>query len=344
MINKPCRIVWIDYLKGFLLIIVMIEHVGNIPSYLDLPVKYFGTMAMPGYFALSGYLYNVKSNFASLVKSKTMSLFVPYVCLSLLFMLLDHNLYDREEGARYLMSSLYRIFVEGLSSFKSTPLWFVLTLYLITIVSYPLSKLRNSISIEVILILMCSMAQYYFYAHGIKFQFNINSFLASFPLFLMGMIIHQIGLLNWNDKQNTWCVFCVCVLLSMILLLVCFKYELANPLHGCIPVYWTYILYSIFSVILLFFSFSRMHSILLGWVLTYISLNGMAFLGSHAYFQLYIINILRILKAGNTCIFYATSLFSILFSAFVALLFNKYAWMLVGKKSKKSIVNTLRNK
>ena len=45
MINKPCRIVWIDYLKGFLLIIVMIEHVGNIPSYLDLPVKYFGTMA-----------------------------------------------------------------------------------------------------------------------------------------------------------------------------------------------------------------------------------------------------------------------------------------------------------
>ena len=111
---------------------------------------------MPTFFFLSGILFSTRRypNISSYVTHKTKVLLIPYILLSLLFSFLDPRLYDLSKlekqsyltpllsssdvhsNLNFLAMEFVSIFYYGNPPNIVAPLWFVLTLYLVSILFF----------------------------------------------------------------------------------------------------------------------------------------------------------------------------------------------------------------
>ena len=73
------RLSWIDFAKGFLILLVIFGHSTKFP----LIKSYFGYFYMPMFFFLSGYTLK-RRDFCSFLKKKSKSILVPYLIFSIL--------------------------------------------------------------------------------------------------------------------------------------------------------------------------------------------------------------------------------------------------------------------
>ncbi|MDE3750535.1 acyltransferase family protein [Pediococcus pentosaceus] len=93
------RIKWIDFGKGFTILLVVIGHVSlgllesgsfnNDTKFLLLLVQLVYVFHMPVFFALSGYFFKIvdsKNDFIEVFKKKIISLGIPYVAFSLVML------------------------------------------------------------------------------------------------------------------------------------------------------------------------------------------------------------------------------------------------------------------
>ncbi|MDR0898764.1 MAG: acyltransferase family protein, partial [Lactobacillaceae bacterium] len=151
MAAEKQRLIWIDYGKGITILFVVIAHVlkgliegnlvGDLTFSLTLLNMVIFTFIMPVFFALSGYLYrpvtNVKDFFRQ-IKKRAISLLIPYLIFSVLFVLLQHL---SSSGINNLISwnSLLFIFIKPI-----TYLWYLYALFLIFLLFDFLSLLRIS--------------------------------------------------------------------------------------------------------------------------------------------------------------------------------------------------------
>ena len=117
---------------------------------------HMSALRMSAFFFISGMLFSTRrfSDFKSYFIHKTRVLLIPYILLSLLFLALDPVLYHFEWFPRaprmtimnikpeiagvwdYLYWNLAKIFIAGKSSIGSGPLWFVFTLYSVSLMFY----------------------------------------------------------------------------------------------------------------------------------------------------------------------------------------------------------------
>ncbi len=150
------RIEWIDEFKGFVLLLVCLYHVEQSFSYAQMGTLHLSALRMSAFFFISGMLFSTRRfpDFKSYLVHKTRVLLIPYILLSLLFLALDPVIYNfdlfpkaprmtvmniRPEIAGvwdYIYWNLAKIFVAGKSSIGSGPLWFVFTLYSVSLMFY----------------------------------------------------------------------------------------------------------------------------------------------------------------------------------------------------------------
>ncbi len=155
------RLSWIDNLKGFLLVLVVIAHTA--PTDGDWGAEYYGVFFMPAFFLISGVLYNPDKwgGIGSYVKSKARTLLGPYFSLSFLLLLLDPSIYlvdcrfeptgtlqallapfDLSQKAVGIMTNLY-IFandiIQGHSYAHTGALWFVYSLFFTSVLFHVFS-------------------------------------------------------------------------------------------------------------------------------------------------------------------------------------------------------------
>ena len=150
------RIGWIDEFKGFVLLLVCLYHVEQSFSYAQIGTLHLSALRMSAFFFISGMLFSTRrfDSFKSYFIHKTKVLLIPYILLSLLFLALDPVLYNfdlfpkaprmtvmniKPEIATvwdYIYWNLAKIFVAGKSSIGSGPLWFVFTLYSVSLMFY----------------------------------------------------------------------------------------------------------------------------------------------------------------------------------------------------------------
>ena len=150
------RIGWIDEFKGFVLLLVCLYHVEQSFSYAQMGTLHLSALRMSAFFFISGMLFSTRRfpDFKSYLVHKTRVLLIPYILLSLLFLALDPVLYNfdlfpkaprmtvmniKPEIATvwdYIYWNLAKIFVAGKSSIGSGPLWFVFTLYSVSLMFY----------------------------------------------------------------------------------------------------------------------------------------------------------------------------------------------------------------
>ena len=164
--SKTARIGWIDEFKGFVLLLVCLYHVEQSFPQAHMDMLHLSAMRMSAFFFISGMLFSTRrfGDFKSYFIHKTRVLLVPYILLSLLFLLLDPVLYNFDLFPKaprmtimnihphiasvwdYIYWNLAKIFVAGKSSIGSGPLWFVFTLYSVSLIFYGVQGFANAIS------------------------------------------------------------------------------------------------------------------------------------------------------------------------------------------------------
>ena len=166
MSDKTARIGWIDEFKGFVLLLVCLFHIEQSFANVNMGMLHLSALRMSAFFFISGMLFSTRRfpNFKDYLIHKTRVLLVPYILLSLLFLALDPVLYHfdwfpraprmtvmniRPEIATvwdYIYWNLAKIFVAGKSSIGSGPLWFVFTLYSVSLLFYGVQKVAGRIT------------------------------------------------------------------------------------------------------------------------------------------------------------------------------------------------------
>ena len=117
---------------------------------------HLSALRMSAFFFISGMLFSTRRfpNFKSYFIHKSKVLLLPYILLSLLFLALDPVVYNFDLFTKaprmtimnvhpviastwdYIYWNLAKIFVVGKSSIGSGPLWFVFTLYSVSLMFY----------------------------------------------------------------------------------------------------------------------------------------------------------------------------------------------------------------
>ncbi len=163
MATTQNRIEWIDEFKGLVLLLVCIYHVEQSFASINLGMENLSDFRMSSFFFISGVLFSTRRfpKFKDYFAHKTRVLFFPYVALSLLFLLLDpvvwnFDLFPRAPKMVVLMThpdihslkeyigwNFAKIFVAGKSSIGSGPIWFVFTLYSISLIFYLVQKIAS---------------------------------------------------------------------------------------------------------------------------------------------------------------------------------------------------------
>ena len=154
--NGQARIGWIDEFKGFVLLLVCLFHIEqNFPN-AHLGMYHLSALRMSAFFFISGFLFSTKrfTNFKSYFTHKTHVLLIPYLYLSFLFFAIDPVIYnfalfpksptmmvvntipDINNTWQYIYWNIAKIFIAGKSSVGAGPLWFVFTLYSVSLLFY----------------------------------------------------------------------------------------------------------------------------------------------------------------------------------------------------------------
>ena len=161
VLGNQTRIGWIDEFKGFVLLLVCLYHVEQSFPQAQMGMLHLSALRMSAFFFISGMLFSTRrfGSFKDYFIHKTRVLLVPYILLSLLFLALAPVLYNfnlfpkaprmtvmniRPEIVTvwdYIYWNLAKIFVAGKSSIGSGPLWFVFTLYSVSLIFYGVQKI-----------------------------------------------------------------------------------------------------------------------------------------------------------------------------------------------------------
>ena len=216
------RIGWIDEFKGFVLLLVCLYHVEQSFSYAQMGTLHLSALRMSAFFFISGMLFSTRRfpDFKSYFVHKSKVLLFPYIMLSLLFLALDPVIYNfdlfpkaprmtvmniRPEIAGvwdYIYWNLAKIFIAGKSSIGSGPLWFVFTLYSVSLIFYGVQKVTGRIKAPraaTIIIAIASLAGgWLLYKNHIRLPLGIERDLTVLFFFACG----------WLSKEpirNTLC-------------------------------------------------------------------------------------------------------------------------------------------
>jgi fucose 4-O-acetylase-like acetyltransferase len=218
MSDKATRIGWIDEFKGFVLLLVCLFHVEQSFSCANMGMLHLSALRMSAFFFISGMLFSTRRfpNFKDYFVHKTKVLLVPYILLSLLFLALDPVLYNfdlfpkaprmtvmniRPEIAGvwdYIYWNLAKIFVAGKSSIGSGPLWFVFTLYSVSLMFYGVQKIAGKIIgkktskiITAIIAIACLIGGWFLYTNHIRLPLGIERDLTVLFFFACGWMCKE---------------------------------------------------------------------------------------------------------------------------------------------------------
>ena len=246
---NTARIGWIDEFKGFVLVLVYLFHVEQSFPNAAMGTLHLSALRMSAFFFISGFLFSTRRfpDFKSYFVHKTKVLLWPYIALSLLFLALDPVLYHFAWFPRapkmvilntypaihsiwdYIYWNLAKIFVAGKSSIGSGPLWFVFTLYSISLMFFALQKLAKAIAAKnergqkaiIALAATASLAGgWLLYKNHVRLPLGIERDLTTLAFFACGYIckgIIQKQLCDKGKKAIPWSLVVATSVTSFVL-------------------------------------------------------------------------------------------------------------------------------
>lgn len=232
------RIEWIDEFKGLVLLLVCIYHIEQSFANIDLGMENLSDFRMTSFFFISGVLFSTRRfpKFRDYCAHKAHVLFFPYVALSLLFLLLDpvvwnFDLFPRAPKMVVLMThpvihnlkeyigwNFAKIFVAGKSSIGSGPIWFVFTLFSISLIFYLIQKAARSNKFIIAIFAIASLAGGWMMSRNhIRLPLGIERDLTTLFFFACGYLckdfIQKLSqFIAGERKDHLWRIFIVSLL------------------------------------------------------------------------------------------------------------------------------------
>lgn len=169
------RYPFIDLLKGVCIVLVVLHHNDSIFPQLSL-------LRMPLYFFLGGLFFSTYESFQVFVIKRINRLMVPFLfffLLSLAYQVVGCSL---KSDFSHLMPS--QVFNEKLM--VNTPLWFLISLFEVTMLYYPISFIKNSV-LKSLLVLSIGLVGYSIDYFGYNLYFYLDSSMMALVFFYFGV-------------------------------------------------------------------------------------------------------------------------------------------------------------
>lgn len=190
------RVEWIDFIKGFLILCVVLLHVCSGYTSSKLVIKMISCFSMLSFFSISGFLtdYKKESSFIIFFKKKFKTLIIPYIVwggiIGIPFEIIRHILQGQKINILYYLKG-YILFNNSYS-----PTWFLGTLFFIFILSYFLHKIIKK---ENIILLI----DFFFMIIGLLLSTDFNMFF-KLKTMLVSIFFFQFGnfIKNYNIHKK----------------------------------------------------------------------------------------------------------------------------------------------
>ena len=198
------RLNWIDNIKGFGIIMVVMGHMCLLPIAVN---HFIYSFHMPLFFMITGYLYHhEESSLFYEVRLNFKRYLIPYFKIGLVcFVIWGIALRLVKDDKLFIWDGVSSLLLNGYDKVCCTPIWYLYTLF-ISIVIFKISlKFNFIIAISILLILSFLLA-------NINSEFiSVNSFLAAF--FIL------VGYKTKNWPFGYWCYSLLIVIIVGVLLL-----------------------------------------------------------------------------------------------------------------------------
>lgn len=346
------RINYIDELKGFILCLAYSE--------LSYAMNWMSLMRMFTFFFLSGLLFSRRRfpTFKDYAISKTKHLLFPYIWLSLFFLIITFQIYSGniDEASRgplfikienilslvgitsnficSLCANFFKIFILGNSSIWATPLWFVFTLWTVSLL-YAFIDERCKNKIPLILIsIICIGAIGWGLRNNHNIPYNLGASCTAYVYYAFGSI-YKRKVKNFIDKLGNWEIFGLSILAILLYSFIVRAGYTANLSHNDlgnnIVTFYTGTFTGVIWMFLIFTFLNRI-GIKIG-IFRFISRNALIILPLH-YYVIKLINYLNIIPFSHGSIYYflISSIVVIIVCFLGCILFRTQLYMLLGKE------------
>ena len=234
------RINYIDELKGFILCLVCLGHIAY--SELSYVMNWMSLMRMFTFFFLSGLLFSRRRfpTFKDYAISKTKHLLFPYIWLSLFFLIITFPIYagvNIDEASRgplfikientlnlvgitsnficSLCANFFKIFILGNSSIWATPLWFVFTLWTVSLLyAFIDERFKNKIPL-ILISIICIGAIGWVLRNNHNIPYNLGASCTAYVYYAFGSIYKRKAK-DFIDKLGNWEIFGLSILAILL--------------------------------------------------------------------------------------------------------------------------------
>lgn len=327
------RINWIDYLKAFSILLVVI---GHLPISYELK-KYIYSFHLPLFFILSGITFKPDKykDLKELMIKKAKGLLLPYLMLNISYFVIWTIFYKILGNSEITLFEIIKgiIFANNDKIFLlNGPTWFIPTLFLVEVFSYIFYKFSSGNKKEIIYISIISLIFGYIENVAKKNFFmpwHLNSVPVAIFFFFSGYLFFDYYKNNKEKIEKTKLIYGVlCIILGLYFALRNGRVSFGgNHYHSMIytllSCYLSIIGYSIFIIKIKECKF-----------LSYIGANTLFILGFHNAIEI-IINYLKPEMLSRTRYSILVGIGSVLVLTLISYLVNKFIPFVVGKIEKK---------
>ncbi|SFM56217.1 acyltransferase family protein [Methanolobus profundi] len=207
---------WIDSLKGFAIILVVIGHLNDVSEGLN---TYIYSFHMPLFFFISGYLFNYqkyKNNSIQFIRKKINSLVIPYFTFTLIsylyYIITDYmyepNITNIELLGNGIIYNLYTSIFAISKSIINTPLWFLPCLFITELTYFYILTKVSEKKMKLMIILVASALIGYLYSSNvtIRLPWGLDIAFVAIIFYAAGNILKKHFQIK-QPTQNTYTLF-----------------------------------------------------------------------------------------------------------------------------------------
>ena len=192
------RIEWVDTAKGIVILLVVLEHTTNIGStQIGLILSNF---RMPLYFVLSGIFFKTYGNIWNFLLKKVNNLLIPTLfffwgsCI-IYFLLQSIGVHF---AIPFKMEYLLDLFLPYENIYCNGVVWFLIALFWVNVICYPLMKYLHGIGL-ILCVILCGLLGV---SDMLHLPYFIDTALSAVPFFYAGFAIKRAGLLGVWKYDN----------------------------------------------------------------------------------------------------------------------------------------------
>lgn len=225
------RIIWIDSLKGFAIILIVLGHTIGYSRELSGLSRYLSSFYVPLFFLVSGYLFinKPKESLGKFTLKKAKRILIPYFTFALLSLIpffifgseVQSVLGSSRDIDNGIIKSILNVFYAsghsgGLS--QNSPLWFLPCYFTVTVLgklSYTLvekTKIKRKNLFLAFFFLIIGYIVYKFFNYA--YPFCLETALIMLFFYFIGSSLRSVKL---NSKKITLLVAAICITLGFIL-------------------------------------------------------------------------------------------------------------------------------